>query len=183
MAVAAGALTGIGYVLIAGGRITIDTGLGRRTRPLGPFAVRIAAPADTVFDVIAAPYLDRTPRAMEGKLRVLERGSDMVLAEHFTPVHGGRLTSATVETVTFTRPHRVGFRLVRGPVPHVSEEFILTEDDGWTELAYSGELGTDFGAAGAWWGHRVAAAWEAAVRRSLASVQTEAERRAQPRHR
>jgi hypothetical protein len=30
-------------------------------RPLGPFSIDIAAPAGTVFDVIAAPYLGRTP--------------------------------------------------------------------------------------------------------------------------
>jgi len=64
--------------------------------------------------VIAAPYLGRTPRAMAGKLRVLERGTDMVLAEHYNPVHGGRLTATMVETVTFDRPRRVVFRLVRG---------------------------------------------------------------------
>lgn len=162
------------------GKLTIDTGWGRRVRPLGPFGVEIAAPVATVFDVIAAPYLGRTPRAMAGELRVLQRGTDMVLAEHYTPVHGGRLIAATLETVTFDRPHRVTFRLVRGPVPHVAEEFTLTEHDGATRLEYSGELGTDFGAAGQWWADRVAAAWEAAVRSSFEGIQTEAERCARP---
>jgi hypothetical protein len=100
----------------------------------------------------------------------------MVLAEHYTPLHGGRLTATTLETVTFDRPHRVCFRLVRGPVPHVAEEFTLTERCGVTDLAYSGELGTDFGIAGLWWGGQVAKAWEAAVRTSLASIRAEAER-------
>jgi hypothetical protein len=50
----------------------------------------VAAPRETVFDLIAGPYLDRTPRALADKVRVLERGSDMVLAAHFTPL-GGRL--------------------------------------------------------------------------------------------
>jgi len=162
------------------GKLTIDTGWGRRVRPLGPFGVEIAAPVATVFDVIAAPYLGRTPRAMAGELRVLQRGTDMVLAEHYTPVHGGRLIAATLETVTFDRPHRVTFRLGRGPVPHVAEEFTLTEHDGATRLEYSGELGTDFGAAGQWWADRVAAAWEAAVRSSFEGIQTEAERCARP---
>ena len=162
------------------GKLTIDTGWGRRVRPLGPFGVEIAAPVATVFDVIAAPYLGRTPRAMAGELRVLQRGTDMVLAEHYTPVHGGRLIAATLETVTFDRPHRVTFRLVRGPVPHVAEEFTLTEHDGATRLEYSGELGTDFGAAGQWWADRVAAAWEAAVRSSFEGIQTDAERCARP---
>ena len=86
---AAGGLAGLGYYLIVTGKLTVDTGWGRRVRPLGPFGVEIAAPATTVFDVIAAPYLGRTPRAMSGKLRVLQRGTDMVLAEHYTPVHNG----------------------------------------------------------------------------------------------
>jgi hypothetical protein len=160
------------------GKLTIDTGWGRRVRPLGPFGVEVAAPAATVFDVIAAPYLRRTPSAMSGKLQVLDRGTDMVLAEHYTPVHHGRLTATTLETVTFDRPHRIAFRLVRGPVPHITEEFTLTEHDGTTGLDYSGELGTDFATAGQWWADRVAAAWEAAVRSSFRAIQAEAERRA-----
>ena len=175
---AAGGAGGLIYYLVVTGRLTVDTGWGRRVRPLGPFSVEVAARAGTVFDVIAAPYLDRTPRAMAGKLRVIERGDRMVLAEHYTPVYGARLTATTLETVTFDRPHRVSFRLVRGPVPHVVEEFTLTERRGVTVLAYSGELGTDFGTAGQWWGSQVGKAWEAAVRASFASIQAEAERRA-----
>ena len=177
----AGAVTGLGgfgYYLLVTGKLTIDTGVGRRVRPLGPFSVTVAASAETVFDVIAAPYLGRTPRAMAGKLRVLERGTDMVLAEHYTGVHGGKLTAVTLETVCFDRPHRVSFRLVRGPVPYMTEEFTLTEQNGATVLAYAGEIGADFGRAGQWWAGRVAPAWEAAVRRSFAGIKAEAERRA-----
>jgi hypothetical protein len=177
---AAGGAAGAGYCLAVTGKLTIDTGWGRRVRPLGPFSIEVAAPAVTVFDVIAAPYLERTPRALAGKLRVIQRGKDMVLAEHYTPVHGGRLTAVTAETVIFDRPHRIVFHLVRGPVPHVAEEFTLTERAGSTTLDYVGELGTDFGIAGQWWGTRVAKAWEAAVRTSFASIQAEAQRRAAP---
>jgi hypothetical protein len=145
---AAAGAAGLLYYLVVTGKLTVDTGWGRRVRPLGPFSVEVAAPAGMVFDVIAGPYLGRTPRAMAGKLWVIERGEGMVLAEHYTPVHGGRLTATTLETVTFDRPHRVSFRLVRGPVPHVAEVFTLTERHGVTTLAYSGELGTDFGIAG-----------------------------------
>lgn len=99
------------------GALTLDLGVGRRIRPLGPISRAIAAPPDIVFDVIAGPYLGRTPRALRDELEVLERGSDMVLAAHFTTV--GRLTTTTVETVRFERPDRVTFRLVRGPVPYV----------------------------------------------------------------
>ena len=93
---------------------------------------------------------------------------------------GMRLTATTVETVTFDRPRRVAVRLVRGPVPQVTEEFSLSEHDGVTALAYAGELGADFGVAGLWWGGQVAAPWEAAVRASFAGIKAEAERRAGP---
>jgi hypothetical protein len=171
-----------GYYLVVSGKLTTDTGWDRRVRPRGPFGVQSAAPASTVFDVIAAPYLGRTPRAMTGKLQVLQRGTDMVLAEHWTPVHYGRLTAATLETVTFERPHRIGFRLFRGPVPYITEEFALNEPGGTTRLNYSGELGTDLGVAAKWWADRVAAAWEAAVRSSFTSSQTEAERHVRTAH-
>ncbi|MBC2905522.1 SRPBCC family protein [Streptomyces sp. PSKA01] len=174
---AGGALTAA-YLGLVTGAVPVDVGVGRRTRPLGPQTVDIAAPRETVFDVVAGPYLGRTPRAMREKLRVLERGTDMVLAEHCTPIAGGRLTAVTVETVRFTRPARIDFRLVRGPVPHVTESFVLEETAAGTRLVYEGELGTDLWRAGQWWGTAVAARWEATVASSLASVKQEAERRA-----
>lgn len=164
-----------GYALVVRGAITIDLGIGRRVRALGPIERSIAAPPETVFDVIATPYLRRTPRAMHHKLRVWERGSDMVLAAHMTTT--GRLTTTTVETVRFERPHRISFRLVRGPVPHVIETYELTETADGTLFVYSGELGTDGWGVGQWWGNRVAAPWERAVATSLQSIQAEAERR------
>lgn len=173
--VLAGAAAGA-YGLVVRGSLTIDLGIGRRLRPLGPLTVRIDAPRDVVFDVIAAPYLRRTPRALKGKLEVVERGADMVLAAHFTPV--GRLLATTLETVRFDPPGSVHFRLVRGPVPHVSETFELVETSDGTALAYAGELGTDLWALGRWWGDRVASRWEAAVESSFAAVKAEAERRA-----
>lgn len=117
----------------------------------------IAAPREVVFDVIAAPYLGRTPRALGGELEVWERGSDMVLAAHFTEVKCGSAT--TVETVRFDRPRRVDFRVVRGPVPHVVESFLLESGERGTRLIWQGELGTDFWSVGAWWGERVARQW------------------------
>jgi hypothetical protein len=140
----------------------------------------VAAPRELVFDIIAEPYLGRTPRALADKLRVLERGSDMALAAHFTPL-GGRLglVAQTVETVWFTRPERVDFRLVRGPVPHVVEAFVLTEQAGGagTRLTYQGEIGADLWRVGQWWSELVAKRWEQAVATSLAGIKAEAERR------
>ena len=163
------------YRLVGRGALTVDLGVGRTVRPLGPLSWHIAAPRDVVFDVIAAPYLGRTPRALEEKLRVLERGADMVLAEHFTDV--GRFVATTLETVRFDRPSRVDFRLVRGPVPYVVESFDLRDMEDGTHLEYRGELGTDLWALGRWWGDVVARKWEAAVRNSIDAVKAEAQRR------
>ena len=78
----------------------------------------------------------------------------------------------------FERPERVDFRVVRGPIPHVIESFLLSEQPSGTRLRWQGELGTDFWIAGKWWGERVARQWERAVRRSLVGITAEAERRA-----
>jgi hypothetical protein len=113
---------------------------------------------------------------MQDKLQVWERSADMALAAHVTV--SGRVRTTTVETVRFERPHRVTFRLVRGPVPHVLETYELRPAAAGTEFAYVGELGTDGWRLGRWWGDRVAAPWERAVAASLDSIQAEAERRA-----
>jgi Polyketide cyclase / dehydrase and lipid transport len=164
------------YRLVARGDLTIDLGLGRRLQPLGPLEFEIAAPRELVFDVIAAPYLGKTPRALADELEVWERGSDMVLAAHFTDVKCGRTT--TLETVRFTRPGRIDFRVVRGPVPHVVEAFRLDAAERGTRLTWEGELGTDLWQVGAWWGSLVARQWERAVRASVTAIAAEAERRA-----
>jgi hypothetical protein len=147
-------------------------------QPLGPLVQTVRAPQDVVFEVIASPYLGRTPRALADKLQVWERGSDMVLAAHFTPVKCG--TTTTLETVRFERPDRIAFRLVRGPVPHLAESFLLSPSDAGTELRWQGELGTDLWAIGEWWGGRVARAWSHAVQKSLHQIAAEAERQAPP---
>ncbi|MFD7408965.1 SRPBCC family protein [Streptomyces sp. NPDC059866] len=176
-AAAAGAVAVGGWAGLVSGALPADLGVGRRIRKLGLQPLDIAAPREVIFDVIGQPYLGRTTRAMQEKVRVLERGGDMVLAAHHTPL-GGRWKAVTVETVRFTRPERVDFRLVRGPVPYVVESFTLTERDGATRLLYEGELGTDLWRAGQWWGEKVAKRWEATVADSLVSVKEEAERRA-----
>jgi Polyketide cyclase / dehydrase and lipid transport len=173
----AASLLAAGAALVARAGLTLDIGIGRRLRPLGPIALDIAAPPDVVFDVLAAPYLGRTPRAMRGKLEVLERGSDLVLAAHFTRVAPG-LTVTTIETVRFERPHRISFRLVKGPVPHVLERYELRPSEIGTSFDYRGELGTDLWAVGAVLGRVVAPSWEQTVASSLEDIRAEAERRA-----
>ena len=164
------------YLGLVTGALPVDIGLGRTTRPLGPLSIEVAAPRETVFDVIAAPYDVRASRAMQAKVAVLERGSDMVLAAHHTPIRG-RLRATTVETVRFTRPDRVDFRLVRGPVPYVVETFRLRDLHETTLLEYEGELGTDLWQLGARWGDVVARRWRAVVQETFAAVKAEAERR------
>ncbi|GGL35426.1 hypothetical protein GCM10010095_21020 [Streptomyces anthocyanicus] len=181
-ATGAGGALAATYLGLVTGALPVDLGVGRRTRPLGPQSTDIAAARNVVFDVIAQPYLGRATRAAREKIHVLERGSDLVLAKHFTPVAGEWLRAVTVETVHFTRPERVDFRLVRGPVPHVVESFALTETAaGTTRLVYEGQMGTDLWRLGQWWGTAVAERWEAAVAASLSAVKTEAERRAAAR--
>ncbi len=173
------ALGGLGvglYALLVRGSLTVDVGIGQRVRRLGPLTWHIAAPRELVFEVISAPYLRRAPRALASKLRVLERGENMVLAEHFT--HVGPVVTTTLETIRFEPPDRVHFRLVRGPVPYVAEEFHLRETSEGTEFVYSGELGTDFWGLGRGWGALVARRWEATVCDSLTAIKAEAERRA-----
>jgi hypothetical protein len=101
----------------------------------------------------------------------------MVLAAHRTPVGSG-LTAVTVETVTLDPPNRMGFRLIRGPVPYVTETFTFDETADGTRFTYSGELGTDLWRLGQTWGDLVARSWVQTVRDSMAAIKTESERRA-----
>ncbi len=163
------------YLGAVTGALTVDLGVGRSTRPLGPITVTIQAPRDRVFAAAAAPYAERQTRAMREKVQILARGGDMVLAAHRTRI-GGRVTAVTVETVTLDPPEQIRFRLVRGPVPQVEETFAFAERDGTTTLTYTGVLGTDLWAAGRWWGNVVAGTWEATVRTSLGQIKAEVER-------
>jgi hypothetical protein len=171
-----------GYRRLVTGDLVMDLSIGRTIRPLGPIDSRIEAPRELVFDVIAAPYLASPPSSLAEKIQVLERSEGMVLAVHRTPVREG-LVATTVETVRFERPGAIYFRLLRGPVPHVIEQFELTEDEDATLFHYEGELGVDLWALGRWWGDLVAWRWDAAVRGSVAEITRVAEMRAAPHRR
>ncbi len=173
-------LGGVGtatYLGLVTGRLSVDLGIARRTRPLGPITVDIAAPREVVYAAAVAPYAERRPRAMAEKVRILDRSDQMVLAAHHTPV-GKRLTAVTVETVTFDPPRRISFRLVRGPVPAVTETFALEPTDTGTRLTYTGELSTDLGWIGERWGDVVSRSWVHTVHASLELITVESERRA-----
>jgi hypothetical protein len=170
----------IGAVLIVGGVATgtvpVDLGVGRRNRTLGPLRMHIAAPPEVVFDVIASPYLHRVPRAMDKKLRVLDRGDDFALAAHYTRANRA-LTVKTLELLRFSRPHQITFRLLRGPVADGFETFSLDPIEDQTDFEYSGHLSADLWGLGTWWLGVVAPRWERSVVETLASVRSEAERR------
>jgi hypothetical protein len=164
-----------GFLLLAMGRLHLDLGWGRSIHRLGPIVLRIAAPRELVFEIIAAPYLGRAPGG--SGIEVLVRGEDLVVAAHDTRVQF--YTARTVEAVDFAPPERVGFTHLTGPVPHAAEEFVLTEVAGETELRYEGELGIDFFVLGRIAGrHWVRPQWERVVREHLDDLRQRAEQRA-----
>lgn len=172
----AGGLTAAGYVGLSTGVLTVDLNVGRRARPLGPLTVDIGAARAEVFDILTRPYLSQHPTPpWRDRLRVLERGGDTVLARHEAPMWAG-LATRTVELLRFTAPDRVDVRLLRGPVPHVVEEFVLSDHGLTTRVEYAGELATDLWAVGALWGAVVARRRENVVAQALVAVKAEAER-------
>jgi hypothetical protein len=104
--IAAGAAVGVGAALVGGyvgvvtGALAIDLGPGRRTPALGPRTVEIGAPWEEVFDVIAAGYLARQPKAVAGRFGCSSVARDMVLAAHRTPVHGVLVATRSRRTVS-----------------------------------------------------------------------------------
>ena len=127
------------FLAVAMGRAHLDLGFGRSFHQLGPITATIRAPRELVFEIIAAPYLGRS--SVPG-IKVLARGEGLVVARHETRVHF--YTAQTTEAIDFTRPTRVGFQHLSGPVPHALEEFVLEQTETGTELRYGGELGIDF---------------------------------------
>lgn len=163
-----------GYFVYRGllsGAVSLDLGIGRTTRPLGPRSIDIHAAPEVVFDVIADPYLGSKPG--DG-VRLLVTTSDMVLAAHRIPLPDGRVVG-TVETVKFTRPERIEFQLIRGPVARATETYRLSHGKDATRLDYSGTVCTDLWALGSLWSRLVVRRWEAVVSDFLETVKAEAE--------
>ena len=78
-------------------------------QPLGPLTVTFRAPRETVFDVIAAPYLGRTPRAMAAKEDFVE--GDYVVY----PTHGvGKVERIATEEIAGHRLEQPVERPQRG---------------------------------------------------------------------
>jgi hypothetical protein len=162
------------FLLLAMGRLHLDLDWGRSIHEIGPIEIRIAAPRELVFELIAAPYLRRAPR--DTGIEVLARGADLAVARHHTKVHF--YEARTVEVIEFEAPARVGFRHLAGPVPHAIEEFTLVDAEGETELNYGGEVGIDFFVVGRLAGrHWVRPQWERAVGEHLEALRKRAEER------
>jgi hypothetical protein len=175
---------GIGSLLffMTRGWLTLDLGWGRRLRSVGPIVSRIEAARELVFEQISAPYLGRTPSAVREKIEVLDRSDRLVVAAHRTKLRW--FESITVESVAFEPPIRIGFRHLRGPLPHAVEEFLLYEEGVGTRLEYRGELGIDFWVLGRLAGRLwVVPTWEKAVRASMEHITVQAEQRARARER
>jgi hypothetical protein len=60
---AAAVIGGVGYRLVVGGELTLDTGLGRRIRPLGPLTFTIAAPRDRLAEARRGGHVEVTGEA------------------------------------------------------------------------------------------------------------------------
>jgi hypothetical protein len=177
-------VAGIGSLLffMTRGWLTLDLGWGRTLHALGPIVSEIEAGPGLVFEQISAPYLGRTPSAIRGKLEVWDRSERLVVAAHRTKLRW--FESITVESVALQPPVRIGFRHLRGPVPHAVEEFFLHEEGVGTRLEYRGELGIDFWVLGRLAGRLwVVPAWEKAVRASVEHIKVQAEQRARARNR
>jgi hypothetical protein len=106
----------------------------------------------------------------------------MAVATHRTKLPW--MDAVTVEVVRFEPPARVTFRLLRGPVPHVLEEFALDQQESATLLGYRGELGADLWLLGRIYGGKVVRpVWERTVAASLDQIKQGAEQRAAARRR
>ncbi|MEX2586697.1 MAG: SRPBCC family protein [Actinomycetota bacterium] len=168
--------------LVSRGRVHLDLGWGRSMHCLGPMDIAIDAPRDLVFQQVSGPYLGQTPASMKAKLKVLEQGENLVVAEHRTKLP--LMDAVTVEAVRFERPGRITFRLLQGPVAHVWEEFLLEELGSQTKLSYRGEMEVDFWAVGSFYGASIVRpVWEATVAKSFEQIKRGAEQRAAARRR
>ncbi len=159
------------------GRLTLDLGWGRSRIPLGPIEMAVEAQPDVVYEIVASPYLGRTPRELRSSLEVLEQGSGLVVAAHRTRLSG--FTSTTVESVRFEPLERVTFRLLRGIAPSGREEFSFTATTTGTVFRYQGELEMALWLLGRLAGrHLIAPTWERVVRQHMQDIKRIAEDRA-----
>ncbi len=101
--------------------------------------VHIMADRRLVFQMLSAIGQGQMPGS-EGSSKVLEREGDRIVAEFHTPVKSvtGTKVYRTVEEVYLYPEERITFRGLEGPMALMEEEFLLEEDQGCTDLHYSG---------------------------------------------
>ncbi len=101
--------------------------------PLPSLSLPIRARLELVFQLIAA--VGQGPDARHA--RVQERPAPDRLIVEFTTRVLGR-TVRTLEEVRLHPPDRITYRLLRGPLPEVEEEFRLEASDPGVILRYAG---------------------------------------------
>jgi hypothetical protein len=107
-------------------------------KSLSAIAVTVTSPGAAAARTAASdsqPYLGRQTRAAAEKVEMGSAARTWCSGRIITPILNG-LVAHTVDTVRFTRP-------TQGPVPHVVDEFTLTESDSDTWWGVPGEPGTD----------------------------------------
>ena len=151
---------------------------------LDPQRLSISAPREMVFQMLSAIGKGKLPGRQGESSRVLERDGDTIIAE-FQTRSGGR-TYRTVERVRLYPPERITFAHLEGPLTFSEEEFNLVEQDGDTELQYSGEIGYRIrGLPGIGWPVAllyVKPKYDAVIRAHMQALKTAAEARAARSH-
>jgi hypothetical protein len=105
--------------------------------PLPRLSTQIGARPEIVFQVIAGLDQGAVSQAGAHHARVLERpGSDRMVVEFTTTVFGRQVV--TVEEVVLEPPLRIHYRLIKGPLPEVVEDFSLHPESKGTTLDYTG---------------------------------------------
>lgn len=141
--------------------------------PLPSLDLFIASRPELAFQLVSA--VGQGPDAAHA--RVLERpASDLAIVEFTTSVLGR--TVRTVEEVRFIKPDRITYRLLRGPLPQVEEEFVFEPEGSGVRLRYRGHFRAHPG-----WLRTlidrliVPAVYRRAVRKSMEQIKAAAEAR------
>ncbi len=105
--------------------------------PLPELRLEIAAHPGLVYQIIAAAGRGQLPGHASHGARILEQPApDRALVEFTTRVLLRQVV--TVEEVRFEPSERIHYRLVKGPLPAVEEEFRLDAHEAGAVLHYSG---------------------------------------------
>lgn len=144
---------------------------------LRPLAVEIAAPRELVFEMASAVDA-KLPNGPSHEATLVERSGDVMIVSY--RLMGRRGPVELLERVTLTRPQRIDYERLSGPLDHVSERLTF-EDHGkmLTIVRYSGQVGRRLPLLGPLIVRMLAVpAYERFMRQSLRSLKEAAEARA-----